>query len=166
MVIVVMGPAGSGKSTVGRRLAARLSWRFVEGDDYHSPENVARMQAGQGLTDGDRELWLRQLHELVAAAIDHGEPLVLTCSALKGRYRDMLRRDLREVRFVYLKAPLSVLAARLEQRVGHFAGPDLLRSQFADLEDPGSSAIIIDATDPPDAQLSAIMRALGLDADA
>jgi carbohydrate kinase (thermoresistant glucokinase family) len=164
MVIVVIGPAGSGKSTVGHRLAERLSWRFVEGDEYHSPENVARMRAGQGLTDDDRERWLHRLHELVAAAVARGEHLVLTCSALKARYRDMLRHDLAEVRFVYLKAPPPVLAARLEQRVGHFAGPDLLGSQLADLEEPGTSAIIIDATEPPDAQVSAIMRALGLHA--
>jgi gluconokinase len=162
MVIVVMGPTGSGKSTVGRRLAERQSWPFVEGDDYHSPENVARMRAGQGLSDDDRGSWLRQLHDVAAAAVGRGENLVMACSALKGRYRDMLRRDLAEVRFVYLKATPEVLAARLEHRVGHFAGPDLLHSQMADWEEPDSSTIVIDATQPPDAQVSAIAHGLGL----
>jgi gluconokinase len=166
MVIVVMGPTGSGKSTVGRRLAERLSWPFVEGDDYHSQENVARMQSGQGLTDADREGWLRILHELIAAAVDGGEPFVLACSALKARYRDMLARDLEEVRFVYLKAPQAVLETRLEQRAGHFAGPELLHSQLADLEEPEGSAIVIDATRPLDEQVSAVVRSLGLRADA
>jgi gluconokinase len=164
MVIVVTGPAGSGKSTVGRSLAERLSWPFAEGDDYHSPENVARMRSGHGLSDADREGWLRKLHELIAAAVGRGDPLVLASSALKARYRDILGHDVEGVRFVYLKVPAAVLEARLERRVGHFAGPELLHSQLADLEEPGSSAIVIDATRPPDEQVSTIIRALGLHA--
>jgi carbohydrate kinase (thermoresistant glucokinase family) len=164
VVIVVMGPSGSGKSTVGGRLAERLGWRFVEGDDYHSPKNIARMQSGQGLSDADRDGWLRKLHELIAAAVGRGDPLVLASSALKARYRDILGHDVEGVRFVYLKAPAAVLEARLEQRAGHFAGPELLHSQLADLEEPGGSAIVIDATQPPDEQVSTIIRALGLHA--
>jgi gluconokinase len=162
MVIVVMGPAGSGKSTVGRALANRLSWQFIEGDDYHSPANVARMQAGQGLSDAQREGWLRQLHAIMAAALGRGEHLVLTCSALKARYRHTLKGDLQDVRFVYLKAPPAVLEARLEGRVGHFAGPALLRGQLEDLEAPDAAAFVVDATQTPPEQVSAITLALGL----
>jgi gluconokinase len=162
VVIVVMGPAGSGKSTVGIRLAERLSWPLVEGDDYHSPENVARMQRGQGLSDADRDGWLRKLHDLIAGAVGRGDSLVLASSALKARYRDILSHDVEAVRFIYLKAPAAVLEARLEQRVGHFAGPELLHSQLADLEEPDGSAVVIDATKPPDEQVSTIIRALGL----
>ena len=157
-----MGPAGAGKSTVGRALAANLGWVFVDGDDYHSPANIARMQSGVGLTDLERETWLRDLHVLIARAMERREHLVLACSALKQRYREELRGDLRPVRFIYLRAPRQVLEARLELCARHFAGPALLHSQLMDLEDPGESATTVDATLELDVLVPMIRRELGL----
>src|SRR6185295_19670532 len=99
-----MGVAGAGKTTIGQRLAAELGWRFVEGDALHTPAAVEQMRAGTPLTDADRESWLNALHAIVAAAADRRQPLILSCSALKARYRQTLRGDLRGVRFVYLEA--------------------------------------------------------------
>ena len=136
MVIVVMGPAGAGKSTVGRALAAALQWPFVDADDHHTPANVARMACGEPLTEADRREWLTRLHALVARAVDRRAPLVLACSSLAASHRERLAGGLRRVRFVYLRTTREVLAARLAARPGHFAGPQLLASQLATLEEP------------------------------
>lgn len=162
MVIILMGPAGAGKSTVGKALAADLGWVFVDGDDYHSPANLARMQSGVGLTDLERDAWLHDLHTVVARAMERRDHVVVACSALKARYREALRGDLRPVRFVYLKAPRPVLEGRLERRPRHFAGPALLHSQLMDLEDPGDSAMTVDATLELDILVPLIRRELGL----
>src|SRR5581483_7062722 len=98
MVIVVMGPAGAGKSTVAGSLAAHLGWRWIDGDDYHTAENVAKMRRGQPLTDADRTGWLQTLRVMVERAIDRREPLILACSALKASYRERLAGGLRPVR--------------------------------------------------------------------
>lgn len=161
MVVILIGVAGAGKTTIGRALANELDWRFVEGDDYHAPAAVAKMRAGAPLTDADRAAWLRALHAMIAAALGRREHLILTCSALKARYRQILRGDLRSVRFVYLNADAQTLARRLADRGGHFAGPGLLASQLADLEPP-SDALTIDATRPPGEIVGTIQRELGL----
>ena len=162
MVIVLMGPAGAGKTTVGKALAADLGWTFVDGDDYHSPANVSRMQSGVGLSDSERDAWLRDLHALIAQSMGRRDQMVLACSALKAGYRDVLRGDLRPVRFVYLKAPRPVLESRLELRPRHFAGPALLHSQLLDFEDPGETAVTVDATRELDVLVPEIRRELGL----
>jgi gluconokinase len=144
MVIVVMGPAGSGKSTVGRALASTLSWTFVEGDDHHPPANVARIAAGTPLTDADRAGWLDALHRLVVRALDRREPTVLACSALTAVHRRRLADEMRQVRFVYLKTPRLVLLDRLRRRTGHFAKASILDSQIATLEEPGEDALTVD----------------------
>jgi gluconokinase len=161
MVVILMGVAGAGKTTVGRTLAADLGWRFVEGDDLHTPAAVEQMRGGAPLTDADRASWIAALHDVIAAAVDRREPLILSCSALKERYRHTLRGDLRAVRFVYLEADPETLRRRLASRVGHFAGPALLSSQLADLEPP-SDAITIDATRPIDEIVRIVRRECGI----
>ncbi len=161
MVIVVTGAAGAGKTTIGRALAAELGWRFVDADEFHPPANVEKMRRGRPLTDADREEWLAALHDIIARAVDRREAIVLACSALKRRYRHTLRGALRSVRFVYLKAEEATLRARLTTRAGHFAGPALLASQLADLEEPGD-ALAVEAVWPPEQILGAIRREFGV----
>jgi 6-phosphogluconate dehydrogenase len=149
MFIVVMGVSGSGKTTIGRSLAQRLGWPFYDGDDFHSPQNVAKMSAGLPLNDGDRAGWLDALATLIQNGIRAGESGVIACSVLKKAYRDVLRRPGQEqVRFVYLKGSYEVILARMQSRPEHFMKPDMLRSQFADLEEP-PGILTIDVTLPP-----------------
>jgi gluconokinase len=162
MVIIVMGVTGAGKTTVGTALAAALGWRFVEGDQLHPPANVAKMHAGTPLSDADRAPWLAAVHAIVAHAIDRREHLVVACSALKERYRVALRGELWNVRFVLLKVPQDVAMARVAERKGHFAGPDLVPSQFAALEDPAVDALTVDGTLPPDRIVPVIRDAFGV----
>ncbi len=133
---VVMGITGSGKSTVGATLAGRLGVDFVEGDDYHSLENVRRMASGVPLTDDDRAGWLHALATRIREARDAGTGLVLSCSALKRSYRDFLRAEAPELQFVFLKGPRALIAERLAGRRGHFMPTSLLDSQLATLEEP------------------------------
>ena len=133
---VLMGITGSGKSTVGEMLARKLRVDFVEGDDYHSRENIERMASGIPLTDQDRADWLRSLADRIREAKDAGTGLVLTCSALKRSYREVLRSAVPEVQFIFLKGSRSLIAERLAARRGHFMSPSLLESQLATLEEP------------------------------
>ncbi len=131
---VVMGVSGCGKSEVGRRLAAALGASFIEGDQFHPPQNVAKMSAGIPLDDADRGGWLLRLQAEIAAARAAGTPLVLACSALKRRYRDLLREGDPGLRFAHLDGTRATLAARLDGRAGHFMPASLLDSQLRDLE--------------------------------
>jgi gluconokinase len=143
MIVVVMGVAGAGKTTVGQQLAADLGWRFVEGDDFHPAANVAKMARGQPLTDGDRVPWLHALRREMVRSRDRGESLVVACSALKASYRAMLRGDDgAAVQFVYLKVDPVVLQRRLQQRQGHFMPASLLASQLATLEEPEDAIVV------------------------
>ena len=135
-VLIVIGVAGSGKTTVGRALAERLGWAFEDADDYHSRAALATMARGTGLTDADRAPWLARLAALVRQRATDGPPTVLACSALKARYRDALQGDRADVRFAWLDVPETVLAQRLASRRGHVAGPDLLPSQLEAFEPP------------------------------
>lgn len=153
-----MGVAGSGKSTVGPGLADALGVGFVDGDDVHTDAAKARMAAGHPLDDATRGPWLDRLHEIVASHAHQG--LVLACSALKDSYRGHLARGLPSVAFVALVAPPDVLEARIETRVGHFAGPDLLPSQLDALE-LSDDLIVIEAIHPVDTVIAEILRALG-----
>ena len=135
---VVMGVSGSGKSAIGVPFAKALGLEFVEGDDYHPPENVRRMSSGIPLTDEDRAGWLQALAERIRDAKDAGTGVVVTCSSLKRYYRDVLRAGARPVplRFIYLRGSRSVIAERIGARRGHFMPPALLDSQFDALEEP------------------------------
>jgi len=151
LIIVVMGPSGAGKTTIGTRLAESLGWRFLEADDFHSPENIERMRRGIPLTEADRGPWLASMRDALAAAIAKRERVVLACSALKEEYRRALvppNVSADAVRFVYLRASAGLLRARLALRVGHFAGPELVDSQLQTLEEP-SDAVWVDASAPP-----------------
>ncbi|HVR44792.1 MAG TPA: gluconokinase [Thermoanaerobaculia bacterium] len=159
MIIVVMGVAGAGKSTVAAHLARRLGFRFVDGDSLHPPRNVRKMSAGRPLSDDDREEWLRSLGGLVAEADRSGTGLVLACSALREVYRRTLRERGGDVRFVYLRASPSLAAERAEARSGHFMPAALVASQFEALEEPGD-ALVVDAARPPEALADEIVRAL------
>jgi len=159
--IVVAGVAGSGKTTVGRRLAAELGWAFVEGDDLHPPENVRKMRRGVPLTAADREPWLAalagRLDELDAGA----KSAVVACSALGRSFRRRLATGRPGLRLVWLDADPALLARRLRARRGHFFGPDLLASQIGAVEPP-VHALRVDAARTPADIVAAIRRALGV----
>jgi gluconokinase len=131
---VVMGVSGCGKSEVGKRLASALGVRFLEGDAYHSASNVAKMAAGIPLDDADRADWLRTLQAEIAEARKRGEGLVLACSALKRRYRDLLRAADPGLRFAHLTGPRELIAERMGARTAHYMPASLLDSQLRDLE--------------------------------
>jgi len=136
-IAVLMGVSGAGKTTIGQRLAKQLGWKFTEGDRLHPPENVAKMESGQPLTDCDRAPWLAAVAEVIEGWRDRGECGVIACSALKRSYRRQIIGDRREVRLVYLEGPQWLIAERLAARKGHFMPASLLDSQFATLEPPG-----------------------------
>lgn len=148
---VVMGVSGAGKSLLGAALADALAIDFVEGDAYHPAENVARMSAGIPLTDEDRAGWLRALAGRIRDAKDAGTGLVLTCSALKRSYRDVLRAEASELQFVFLEGPRELISERLATRSAHFMPLALLDSQFAALEapSPDEGAWVCDIMESP-----------------
>ena len=154
---VVMGVSGSGKSLVGAAFARALGADFVEGDQYHSAENVQRMKAGIPLTDKDREQWLRSLAARLREAKDTG--IVMACSALKRSYRDMLRAVAKDVRFVFLRGERTLIAQRLAGRTGHYMPASLLESQLATLEEPSpdEDAWVIDITDTPETLVAGLV---------
>jgi gluconokinase len=157
----LMGVSGSGKSTIAHALVALTGWNFAEGDDYHSEANRTKMHAGIPLTDEDRIPWLNTLHEVLLGWLHSGVSGVLTCSALKQSYRDLLAKDLPSgsCHFVLLDAPVAVLEARMHQRPGHFMNPGLLESQLDTLEMP-HDALRVDATDPPETVARRILSQL------
>jgi len=160
-IFVVMGVCGCGKSTVGQGLASALGLEFLEGDQLHSVKNVERMAAGIALTDGDRQDWLEALAARIRDARGRGCGLVVSCSALKRAYRDILRGGAADLRFVYLRGDPELLATRMASRVGHYMPASLLDSQLATLEPPGPDehAQIFDAAMPADVIVATIMAA-------
>lgn len=150
MVIILMGAAGAGKTTIGRRLSKELQWAFLDGDAVHSPENVAKMARGTPLTDEDRDPWLQALRRSIAGWIEAGTDGVLACSLLTPAHRfAVLAGYEAHVKLVYLKASRQLLQTRLTSRTGHFAGVALLDSQLALLKEP-ADALTIDASQPPE----------------
>jgi gluconokinase len=163
MVIVLMGVSGSGKTTVGRRLAADLDWPFHDGDDFHPQANVEKMRRGEPLDDGDRAAWLDRLRALIGRILAEGDSAVLACSALKRRYRARLTVDPSKVVLVYLRGSYELIRRRMEERRGHFMPARLLRSQFEALEEPEEgAALVIDVDRSPEEIASEIERALDL----
>ncbi len=155
-----MGPAGSGKTTVGELLAAQLKWEFADADNFHSPANIKKMSRGIPLTDEDRIPWLHSIREAMLQWESQRRNIVLACSALKRSYRDLLQIN-SNVKLVYLKGSYELLRERLRARKGHYAGEQILAGQFADLEEPGD-AITIDAAQPPDQIVAEIRKRLVL----
>ena len=150
MIIVIMGVTASGKTTIGTRASKRLGWHFYDADEFHPPENIAKMSRGEPLTDADREPWLKALHDKMAEEERAGRSAIFACSALKEHYRDILREGLSTVRFVFLKGDPEVLQARLDHRKGHFMPKTMLPSQMAALEEPApGEAFVLDASKPP-----------------
>ena len=137
--LVVMGVSGSGKSTIADRLAARLGWRYEDGDRFHPPANVAKMSAGQPLTDQDRGPWLQAIADEIDRLAAAGQRAVIACSALKRSYRNILVHGRDDVRIVFLNGTQDLIAERLAARKGHFMPPGLLASQFKTLEPPQPS---------------------------
>jgi len=161
MVVILMGVSGSGKTTIGARLAQDLGWRFLDADDFHPAENIRKMAAGQPLTEADREPWLERLRRELAAALAAGESVTLACSALSAASRRLLAVDPSQVRFVYLKGSPALIRQRLRNRSGHFMRETMLASQFAALEEP-SDALVVDIDDRPGAIVDKIRQALAL----
>ena len=161
MVIVLMGVAGSGKTTIGRLLAEKQGWLFYEGDDLHPQTNVDKMTQGLALTDEDREPWLDAIHELINGLIQRRKPAIVACSALKRAYREHLQRDSEGVRFVYLKGEFELILERLDERKDHFMTSALLESQFCTLEEPEGD-LTVDIVQEPAVIVSSIKRALRL----
>jgi gluconokinase len=160
--VVVMGVAGCGKSTVAKIMAERLGWPFAEGDDFHSPANVAKMASGTPLTDEDRRPWLESIRDWVDA---HQANSVITCSALRRSYRDILRGAQANVRFVHLDGTVETIGARMAARAGHYMPTSLLASQIATLEplEADEDGIVLEVGDPPQEIVNRAIQALALD---
>ena len=160
MIVLVMGVTGSGKTTVGKLLSERLKWIFLDADDFHSSENREKMHRGIPLSDADRTPWLDAIHDELLRLIVDGENVVLACSALKQEYRDMLGANL-NLKIVYLRGSVAQLHRNLATRKNHFAGEDLVPSQFATLEEP-SGAIVEDISHSPEEIVDDIRARLNL----
>jgi gluconokinase len=163
--VVVMGVSGSGKTTVAERLAQRLDWDFAEGDDFHPRANVEKMAAGQPLDDADRWPWLRTIGGWIDQREATGRSVVVTCSALRRSYRDLLREGRPSVWFAHVTVDAEVLRARLRERTGHYMPASLLDSQLATLEplQPDEAGAEVSGAGSPDAVVDDLLAALGRD---
>ena len=135
VIVIVFGVSGAGKTTIGKLLTEEVGWHFYEADDFHSQANIEKMHRGIPLTDADRWPWLESLRQLIERSLEAGANAVLACSALKRAYRDRLRAS-DEVKLVFLRGNYALIEKQLRRRRGHFMSPELLRSQFAELEEP------------------------------
>ena len=158
MIAMVMGTTGSGKTTIGKMLARRLEWTFLDADDFHSAANIEKMTKGIALDDADRAPWLASIHDELVRQTTAGKNAVLACSALKQGYRDVLSDGL-DLRVVYLKGSYEVMKARIEGRHGHFAKEGILAGQFRDLEEP-KEAIIVDVRKTPEEIVTEVAQQL------
>ena len=159
--LVLMGVSGSGKSAVGTELSQQLGWPFLDADDFHPLANKEKMHRGEPLTDEDRLPWLEILNAELRQRLNAAQSVILACSALKESYRKILRQDLLNVIFVYLKVDRAILERRLAERKGHFFPKSLLDSQLATLEDPHDAVVVDENRQIPEVVADIIQR-LGL----
>jgi len=163
--LVVMGVSGSGKTTIATEVARRLGWDFTEGDDHHPAVNVAKMKAGHALDDEDRWPWLRELAGWIGAHEEAGRSCVLTCSALKRSYRDLLRDGHPSVWFAHVSGPQELITERVQKRQGHYMPPSLVPSQFATLEplDDDEPGRVVPASGSPEQAVDDLLGDLARD---
>lgn len=154
-----MGVSGSGKTTVGKKLAEFLGWKFADADDFHPQENIEKMQRGVPLDDTDRFPWLQKMQDVINRNLQENTNLVLTCSVLKENYRQMLLVNKEPVKLVYLKGSFELIEKRLKARKNHFMNERLLKSQFDTLEEP-SDAIVVDISQSVEAIVQDIVKKL------
>ncbi len=164
-LVVVTGVSGSGKTTVGKGIADAMGWEYAEGDDFHSKANLAKMSSGTPLTDEDRWPWLRAIGTWLDDHERQGDSAVVTCSALRRVYRDLLRKERPDVRFCHVEATADLIRTRLARREGHYMPPSLLPSQLATLEplaadEPG---VVVSVVGTPQEILPRALLALGLE---
>ena len=147
MIILVMGVSGSGKTTIGEKLAESLGYKFADADDFHPQENIEKMRNGIALSDKDRLPWLQKMQDVIKKHLLENSNIVITCSALKASYRQMLLINHESVKLVYLKGSFELIHKRLKERLNHFMSEKLLKSQFEILEEP-LEAIKVDISRP------------------
>ncbi len=162
MVLILTGPMGCGKTTIGKMLAEKLGWPFYDGDNFHPKENVEKMRAGIALTDEDRRLWLEKLRDIIKRRLKEGQNTILACSALKQSYRNILGVDQKNVRTVYLEGTYEVLRKRIEERQHPYMNKELLRSQLDTLEEP-QGGLLVDISATPEMIVNTIIQNLKVD---
>lgn len=165
MVVIVMGVSGSGKTTIGKKLAAALGWEFFDGDDYHPPANIEKMSKGIPLNDDDRQTWLELLRGLIEDLQNQNKGGIIASSALKASYRDILINGDDDIAVIYLRGSYDLIWERMKSRQGHYMKANMLKSQFDALQEP-DDAIIINITDPPDEIVQQIIKHLPRKTDA
>ena len=160
--LVIMGVSGSGKTTIGVGLAKRLGWPYFDADDFHPPANIAKMSAGEPLTDEDRWPWLDQLNRLIASHLARPQPLILSCSALKRSYRERLLAGTQGGKIIYLEGSYELILDRMRDRKGHYMRPEMLQSQFSALEPPtpDEGVLTVQIDGPPEEVIDHIVMAL------
>jgi gluconokinase len=160
-ILIFMGVAGCGKTTVATLFAKKTGATFYEGDDFHPPENIEKMRSSIPLTDSDRQKWLQTLRGVIVRSLDEGKLTAITCSALKATYRDLLKDGEPRVQFVYRTGPRAVIEAWMKARKGHFMPATLLDSQFATLEPP-SDALTFSCEQSPEEIVTELINIISL----
>ena len=157
MFCIIMGVAGSGKTTVGKLLSDRTGWTFYDADDFHPVENINKMSCGIPLSDEDRKPWLLELKKLIQDTLTQEQCAILACSALKSSYREMLEVDRPEVILIYLQGDYAQISSRIQQRQAHFMEVEMLRSQFQILEEPQAD-LVVNVSLSPEAIVEQIIK--------